>query len=571
MVLLTFSVQMTGCAMYKKTWYPMIPPEPSTQSVKKHKSKKERQQSAKMAATWKKSLAQEEAGEKPKAKVPQKVPPQKTVTVAKATAPVKPIFAPKPTLPKETPLPKVESSTILVPVSVPLNEILDLGQLEARIPKSEDYNEDWKPFPTPESAMALKFKWDRDDFTYSATRNQAMFQTMMHYQFAYAEKRNRSYPPFTCCVWDTRSACGPDKPGPTMDVKVNSEISLGSDWNLISQTQIVADNSQGCDQNNINRPLIDKVQDRLTSKLNHFVSHMDKKTASYVNLKPQAQVVWSALKQSISIDKKNRMWLTFRPSKIRISPVELDAFTANFTIGIEAAPRIIQGRKPSVKKKALPEILLGKPEPGFQVVARAVFSHKSATGDLQEKLAGKVFHFARSRKVEVENVRVYGNSLKAIVELEVKGAFAGKIYMSGRPQYEQQKGRLFIPDLDFDLKTRDWLTNKAKWLVSNKFVNALRLETQWNVSQEMEAALEDLKKGINQEYSPNVRFAGIIKNFNYLGINSTRSAFLIISLAEGNLNFLTNNIPWKRAVSPNNVAQPLSEEPQKTIMSPGNG
>ncbi len=513
--------------------------EPKSQTTKK--LTKKRTPSAQLPSTEKKEKSKEvspKVSKSNKKEIIQKSSKKaKSSPKPKVIAKKENIAAPIPVIPNENPIPEIDPSTIIVPVTISLGDVINILQLEANTPKGEDFNENWGPFPTWDSPKALKYKWDRENFALTTNGNKSDFTSNFKYQLEYAEKRNRPYPPFTCCIWDTITACGQQDPLPSIDVVLRSEFSLQSDWRLLSRSEVTTENSKGCTEAGTKPEIINLIQSRLTKQLEEFAKNLDDRSPKFVNLRPFAQTAWSMLNRPISIDPKENVWLVVKPSKVRVTPIKLDATNASLSIGIESNPQVIIGFNPTIKSHPLPDILLGDPSGNSTILTNMALRFKDAAQKLEGNLTKKTLPYFGKQKVTIKNVNVYGNSLKTVIELDLIGTFSGRIYLSGKPQYDDKESKLTIPDLDFDLNTRDWLTKNAKWLLEKDFISYLRDNTSWDLTKKKKESLNFTNMALNKEFSQKERFSGEIKDVKYIGVNSTKDSFLIYLTATSEIKF----------------------------------
>jgi len=447
------------------------------------------------------------------------------------------VSSPKPVIPREKPFPPLPGSTLVVPLNVSLGDVINILQLEAKTPRGENFSDFWGPFPNPDSPQAIKYEWERKNFDLATQANEVQFTTPFKFYFEYAQKRNRPYPPFTCCIWDILSSCGKKDDKSISNLILKTEFSLGSDWRMISKSSVLTDKPKGCPNSEINQPLIERIQWRLKKPMEEFAKSLDAKSAQFVNLKPFAKTAWDMLIQPIQYDADHNVWMTLNPSKVKVTPIDLDATTAYLSIGIESQPKLTIGHKPKVKKSPLPDILLGTPDSKFQLMMPGILTYNEASEILTKRLPEEEHRFSKKRKIKINKIRVYGNSIKLIVRMDLEGDFKGRLYFSGKPQYDEKTMILSVPDLDYDLKTRDWLTNTAPWLLSNRFIKKVRGAAQWELAEEMKRAKETLTQMVSKQFPNKERFVGEIKNIQYKGVRSAKGSFVIYSVAEGELKF----------------------------------
>jgi hypothetical protein len=105
----------------------------------------------------------------------------------------------------------VEPSDITLPVIVPLTSLVNIADLESRIPLSEDQNNSWKEIPETGSGKAIRYKLERDPFSVSAHDSILEVSTELRYQVKYAQRVKQPWP-FTNYTWITIGSCGYNEP-----------------------------------------------------------------------------------------------------------------------------------------------------------------------------------------------------------------------------------------------------------------------------------------------------------------------------------------------------------------------
>ena len=119
------------------------------------------------------------------------------------------------------------------------------------------------------------------------------------------------------------------------------------------------------------------------------------------------------------------------------------------------------------------------------------------------------------------------------VELRVSGDVEGRLYLVGTPEIDPATGRISVPDLDFDLATRDVVVAAAAWLRADELRDLLRDKASWPATAAVEFLTGWLEKGLNRDLSEDLRVEGAVDAVRILGVRAMRRALLVRVSARG--------------------------------------
>jgi hypothetical protein len=165
-----------------------------------------------------------------------------------------------------------------------------------------------------------------------------------------------------------------------------------------------------------------------------------------------------------------------------------------------AEPEIVFGPKPLVTYVKMPKQHRFKPGPGiFQAMSNTRISYKEATQYLLDprlKLIGMVFPGSGDRKLTLEGFRFSGSGGKVRVAVKLHYNpmvinLGGKpaemtLYLQGTPHYLPKQRMFDFPDLDYDIKSSDWVVQLADWLNKSDFTNQLRRAVKIPIGPKMD-------------------------------------------------------------------------------------
>lgn len=318
---------------------------------------------------------------------------------------------------------------------------------------------------------------------------------------------------------------GRDEP---VSLQVGLPLIWGKDWKLQipSLTPIVTNSPQSL-------PL--QTAETLV-KLQTFytrmqVDQLNKVLQGITDLKPKVQDIWDLMQEPIYLDKG--IWLLIRPENISTGLMRTNAkdpLKLETVLELWAHPTIFFGDNPPVEKKFLPPLSTFEPgRPGFRAISNVSISFKEANRFLCDPKTGLinfVVPHTGAQKLTVKGVRLYGAGGKVIAEVRLSYNpflinFAGKpahmtIYFRGTPKYNLKKRIFYMPDLDFDVKTTDFLVQVADWILKSDIRKELRQKARIPVGPKLDFLKSRMGEVLNRRLNPYASLSTQVKTFTIL-------------------------------------------------------
>ncbi|MFY8186850.1 MAG: DUF4403 family protein [Flavobacterium sp.] len=106
-----------------------------------------------------------------------------------------------------------------------------------------------------------------------------------------------------------------------------------------------------------------------------------------------------------------------------------------------------------------------------------------------------------SKKIIIEEVQLWQQSGKLIVDLKVSGNLNGHLYLAGFPMYNAQTKEIFFDQLNYVLDTKNVLHRSANWLLKGTFLAAIRENCRYSIQKELLKSKDQLDFFLNN-YQP---------------------------------------------------------------------
>ncbi len=237
------------------------------------------------------------------------------------------------------------------------------------------------------------------------------------------------------------------------------------------------------------------------------------------NFKEKAKELFDKIQEPIKMAKD--LWLQIKTDRVSVGSFRLipDVRSPRLETVFEviAQPYVVIGDKPRPLRSELPPIKEYQPGPeGFHIETNLKISFNEVnkllidpkTGILNRALPGGGNHH-----LKITSIRVYGSGGRLVVEAQVQYApvinLGGKpaeltIYLLGTPTFHEKKQVIDFPDMDFDIKTSDFLVQMAAFIAGSGIREELRKKAVIPVGKNLGELKTQLTQMLNR---PLGRFA----------------------------------------------------------------
>jgi len=243
---------------------------------------------------------------------------------------------------------------------------------------------------------------------------------------------------------------------------------------------------------------------------------------------PRLEKLWEAAQEPIFIEEG--IWLMLRPEwfSTGVAVPSLNLFKSHPVLEMKTYPTLVFGPKPELKKKKFPPIHWYKSGPsGFQAVGDTFISFEEANrilADPKTKLVGRVVPGSGSYKLRIKGVRLYGAAGKVIAQVNVEynrplnidnKPVKMTIYFRGRPWYDPKRKQFYLSHLDFDVKTNDFLTQVASWILKSDLIKDIKRHARIPIGPKLEQLRERMNEVLNRDILTMSRLETRVDSFDF--------------------------------------------------------
>lgn len=227
----------------------------------------------------------------------------------------------------------------------------------------------------------------------------------------------------------------------------------------------------------------------------NLASLLDEEIAQNIKLREYVQPAWEAIGDVFELSQEYNTWLVCEPLGIAISPIEMRPYAIETSLSLQLRTHTWVGQRPAKPKpRPLPALEpLPSKQNNFEIHLPVGISLIDATRMLRAQYIGETFSSGR-RSVQVRDISLYGNNQDLIIQLELLGSYNGKIFLRGKPKYDPQRQEVYLAELDFDLKTRNFLLKTADWLLHSALRKRMGQYTRFSLRDQLEQAQQEANK-----------------------------------------------------------------------------
>lgn len=267
---------------------------------------------------------------------------------------------------------------------------------------------------------------------------------------------------------------------------------------------------------------------------------VDQELQSQFDLRKLVVEAWYQLQQPIILSKEFDFWLAIQPEELGMTDflVEQDSFTSKIIIRAETKANI--GIEPVPMSSFLlpPYQLITEENERFNLRLSTFIPFEEAEKIAIDHLAGESFT-SGSQKINIEQIKLFGEGDKIIVDARISGSFTGDILLSGKPVYNVDSNLLELEDLTYEINTRSILMQGASWLFKKEIEKRLKKELKFPLKQN----LEKLEKIVELELenfaiTPNIFLRGDLHEINVEHTQIESKGIRVIVASSGKLKLL---------------------------------
>jgi hypothetical protein len=260
-------------------------------------------------------------------------------------------------------------------------------------------------------------------------------------------------------------------------LRFKTKLTVNHDWSI--KTVTITDGYEWVKKpavkiGSVNIPITIIANILLSANKETISNRIDDTMAGSFNFRQIAEEGWKMMFNPYKIQGDYDAWLSINPYSISLMPIEGSLGHIRFGAAVVSDVECLLDNVPQAGQiRTLPDLQpLKASSDTFHISLLTDIPYTSISRLITAECGDSTFAFG-NRKITFESFRVYGSNGKLAVETKVRGTIKGTIYLIGTPYFNAADTTVRIKDLAFDMRTKSFLTNTAKWLFNGKIERTL--------------------------------------------------------------------------------------------------
>ncbi|MDZ4675565.1 MAG: DUF4403 family protein [Gemmatimonadota bacterium] len=438
-----------------------------------------------------------------------------------------------------------DSSLTLLPSVLDLPVEYDLGPalvwLESVVPRRMGDVDERLEVPD-NSRLSFAYAAERTPFQLTLDGTTATLSAVVTYQ-----GRGWYNPPVLPTI---SGSCGiDDETPPRAFLSVRTTVTPTSDWRLRGRTRVVElrplteEQRDRCTVTLAEVNVTDRVLEAVRGVLTRELLQVDRSLAEF-GLQGIVTDVWEFLATPLKL--QDSLWLVIDPAAIRFDKVRSEGTVLHSSLGITAYPRVVSGPQPEVVARPVPPMVRVGSAPGLSLLSEAAISWEVLTGILQRELTGDTLDVG-GRQLIVSDIAASGlDDGRVAVGLTFTGEARGTIYLVGNPVFDPVELVLTMPDLEFDVTSRNLMVSGLAWLANSQVEEQLRT----NLRVALDGVLADgrslLEGELTRELAPGFHLSTVVDQGQVARVRARPHALLLDLVVGGTSELKLVLVPGRR-------------------------
>jgi hypothetical protein len=421
----------------------------------------------------------------------------------------------------------LEPSLLRVPVRVELPTLV--GVVDDVLPRGWGSLEERMDVPEHDN-LDVAVRVERGPVHASFQDSMALLSTRLSY-------RARAWydPPL---LPEVSTGCGLDEeePAPRIDVALVSSLVLDREWRLRSSVRpgtIVPASDEDrdrCTVTILGFDMTGRVVDAARDLVHSLGPEADSALAA-VDVRADFAHWWQTITEPIRLD--DDVWLVLAPERVARGAIRGTGNGVETVLSLTARPRVVVGDRPALDPTPLPPLEMASGSGRLVVRAEAAADYDEIGERINGELAGVAFSTG-GRTVRLRRARLSGvGDGRVAVALELDGDVHGTLYLVGTPTHDPAAGQVTLPDLDFDVASREALVAGAAFVARVGLIERIRSYAHLPLDPVLAWAREKVETGFNARLSDQVRLEGAVDSISVVGLRADASALRVQARVAG--------------------------------------
>jgi hypothetical protein len=398
-------------------------------------------------------------------------------------------------------------------------------------------SEGFPKYIQPQCDFRYKYRFVKDTVLFSMSNNYLLANIIGKYQIAGSAticEKGKSVSPWITesCGFGTEKMRG-------LEIQLGSQIQLLPSWKIKTTSNansVIPLDPCKIEDNEVD--LTEAIMDTIKSNIGNFTKFADE-IVENIDLNEALDSNWKKINAPFALPL-NYGFLKAQPQQIKIGKFNIVNDTLYASASLAFKPTLYSNKP---LDEPTPEVIsletVEQEASKYILHADAIYSFDSLLKVGAPFIYGKEFKLPMKQKISITKITIANanTSGKLKITASFKGTKKGTFTVYGTPFLDEAAQTISLPDLYFEVKSKNMIINVGKSLFKKRIYTELKKATTISLSKYKTMSMLSLNILLNNNKG-DVKTSGQVKNIAITGLQTKNNFIYLRLLAEGNANLL---------------------------------
>ena len=293
-----------------------------------------------------------------------------------------------------------------------------------------------------------------------------------------------------------------------------------------------------CQVTLLNTDMTTEVMDSIKASVANFAHILDSSVAA-LDFSSTLKLVTEKSSRKIPMSKYG--FLQVRPMSVRISPITQVKDTLTMTAGVSGYAELTSDTSTLTNISIFPALQNTIPREGISIYANSHFDYAFISKIITDTVRDKVFEMEGQtfviKKIDVNATPQHQLQIK----IDFAGSKKGTFILYGSPVLDITKQTISIPDVDYDIKTRDIMLSVGEKLFRSRIINSLKSKAVVDIPSLIEKNRQQLDAQFNRPITNKFYTRGRLQEIKITGLVVGKDVLHLQTLIKANVQLYTSS------------------------------
>jgi hypothetical protein len=431
-------------------------------------------------------------------------------------------------------LPALPLSEIDIPIKVYMPPLIQ--RMELMVPK-EFTSDKWPDYTQSSCDFRYKYKFIRTPIRLAISNNQASVAFGGNYQIA----GSRSVCAFGQPVapWISGSCGFGNEPLRKVNINMNTWINFLPDYKVRTRTELTQlIPIDKCQVTLLNTDMTGEVMDSIKSSVAAFAHVLDSSVAT-LDFTNMLKMVTEKSSRKIPMSKYG--FLQVRPTGVRMSAISQIKDTLSMTAGVSGYAELTSDSSSLSTISVFPSLQTSPAREGISIYANSNYSYGFLSKIITDTIKDKVFDMDGYTFV-IKKVGVTATpDRKLSIQIDFTGSKKGTFILTGTPVIDMEKQTISIPDIDYDIRTRDIVLSVGEKLFRTRIITSLKEKAVVDLPGLIEKNRKQIDAQLNRSITNKFFTRGRLQDIRITGLVVTTDQLRLQTLIRADVQIIATS------------------------------